>query len=76
MSEKIVKMAMNASGTRDTARTLGIDKDTVTRHLRKLGNFVEKTNTSFLENMHEGSQVDIVVVSDHYDIDSNEKKNR
>ncbi len=74
MSEKIVKMAMNASGTRDTARILGIDKDTVTRQLRKLGNFVEKTNTSFLKNMNEGSQVDIVVVNALNDIDSNGEK--
>ena len=72
MSEKIVKMTMNASGTRDIARILGIDKDTVTRHLRKLENFVEKT--SFLKNMNKGSQVDIVVVNALNDSDSDEEK--
>lgn len=75
MSEAIIKMAMNAAGTRDTARTLGIDKDTVTRHLRRLGDFVENTNTGFLENMQEGSQVDIVVVNP-FDTDSNDEKKR
>ena len=60
-SETIIKMAMNAAGTRDTARTLGISKDTVTRHLRKLKNFVENTNTGFLKNIAEGSQIDIVI---------------
>ena len=32
---KIEKMAHNGSGTRDTARVLGISKNTVTAHLKK-----------------------------------------
>lgn len=32
---KIIEMAINSSGTRDTARVLGIGKDTVTRTLKK-----------------------------------------
>ena len=33
--EKIVAMAMNGAGTRDTGRVLGISKDTVTKVLKK-----------------------------------------
>jgi transposase len=33
--EHIVNMAMNGSGTRDTARVLNIGRDTVTAHLKK-----------------------------------------
>ena len=36
--EKIVEMAMNGSGTRDTGRVLGISKDTVTAVLKKRKN--------------------------------------
>ena len=34
MKEKIVEMAMNGAGTRDTGRVLGISKDTVTSVLK------------------------------------------
>ena len=34
MREKIVEMAMNGAGTRDTGRVLGISKDTVTSVLK------------------------------------------
>ena len=36
MKDKIIEMAMNGSGTRDTARVLGISKNTVTNTLRDL----------------------------------------
>lgn len=36
VKNKIIDMAMNGSGTRDTARVLGISKDTVTAALKKL----------------------------------------
>ena len=62
IAEKIVDMAMNGSGTRDTARVLGIDKDTVTRHLRKLSDSVQHVNTEFLNNMG-GRQIDIVITN-------------
>lgn len=35
MHEKIIDMAMNGSGVRDTGRVLGISKDTVTAVLKK-----------------------------------------
>ena len=47
--EKIVEMAMNASGTRDTARTLKISRGTVTSTLRKLKTSVQAVNTAYLE---------------------------
>lgn len=35
VKEKVIEMAINGSGTRDTARVLGIGKDTVTKTLKK-----------------------------------------
>jgi transposase-like protein len=35
IKEKIIDMATNASGIRDTARVLGIDKNTVISQLKK-----------------------------------------
>ena len=40
VANRIEDMVMNESGTRDTARVFGFDKNTVTRHLRKLGDRV------------------------------------
>ena len=47
--DRIVEMAMNASGTRDTARTLKISRGTVTSTLRKLKNSVQPVNVAYLE---------------------------
>ena len=41
--EKIVEMAMNGAGTRDTGRVLGISKDTVTSVLKKQENLSGKS---------------------------------
>lgn len=41
--EKIVAMAMNGSGTRDTGRVLGVAKDTVTAVLKKQGNLQDRS---------------------------------
>ncbi len=38
MTERIVMMVMNGSGTRDTGRVLGVSKDTVTAVLKKREN--------------------------------------
>lgn len=38
VKEKIIEMAMNGSGTRDTGRVLNISKDTVTAVLKKRQN--------------------------------------
>ena len=35
IKEKVIAMVTNGSGTRDTGRVLGIDKDTVTNILKK-----------------------------------------
>ena len=42
--DRIVEMAMNTSGTRDTARTLKISRGTVSSTLRKLKNYVQPVN--------------------------------
>ena len=46
---QIVNMAINGCGTRDTARTLGISKDTVTATLRKIKTSVKPVNEVYLE---------------------------
>lgn len=61
MRNKIVDMAMNGSGTRDTARVLGINKDTVTGVLRSLGSFVNPVNELYLANLGPGIEVDIIL---------------
>ena len=60
MGKQIIDHIMNGSGTRDTARVLGIDKDTVTRHLRKLANFVENINKDYLEKLN-GKEIDVYI---------------
>ena len=47
--EQIFKMSMNSSGTRDTARVLGISKNTVARVLKKTVNIVSCVNTEYIE---------------------------
>ena len=49
VKDKIVDMAMNGAGTHDTARTLGISKDTVTTALKKLRASVHSVNEAYLE---------------------------
>ena len=46
--ERIVEMAMNGSGTRDTGRALHISKDTVAAVLKKTEKFVVPANEEFL----------------------------
>ena len=61
MRNKIVDMTMNGSGTRDIARVLGINKDTVTATLRGLGEFVNPVNEQYLADLGPDIEVDIVV---------------
>jgi len=42
MTEKIVEMAINASGIRDTARVLKINKNTVINTLKKRAKILSK----------------------------------
>ncbi len=42
MTERIVMMVMNGSGTRDTGRVLGVSKDTVTAVLKKRENLLSR----------------------------------
>ena len=48
----IIDMAMNSSGVRDTARVLGISKNTVIRVLTKTKDVVSHTNTEYIEKKH------------------------
>ena len=56
--ERIIEMAMNGSGTRDTGRALRISKDTVTAVLKKTEKFVVPVNQKFLD---EHKTVDIEI---------------
>ena len=49
VKDKIVNMAMNGAGTRDTARTLGISKDTFTAALKKMREAVHPVNEAYLK---------------------------
>jgi transposase-like protein len=51
IKQKIVDMAQNGSGTRDTGRVLGISKDTVTSVLKKQQNSPNKSMKSISENL-------------------------
>ena len=75
VADRIEDMAMNGSGTRDTARVLGVDKNTVTRHLRKLGDRVQYVNLDFLNSMSD-KQIDVLITSpteDRSEAEDNEK---
>lgn len=61
MKETIVNMAMNGSGTRDTARVLHVSKDTVTKVLRNLKKYAKPVNEDYLKTLSENSQIDIVI---------------
>ena len=58
---KIYFSIVNGSGTRATARTLGIAKDTVTDALRDLEPLLWYVNYNYL-NAHKGSNVDVDLV--------------
>jgi transposase-like protein len=51
VKQKIVEMALNGSGTRDTGRVLGVSKDTVTSVLKKQKNFPSKLTKSISQNL-------------------------
>ena len=73
VDEQIVNMAMNGSGVRDTARVLGIDKNTVTRHLRKLGDSVQYVNTDYLNSMGD-HQIDVLITDPMADQNETEEE--
>ena len=61
MKQKIVDMVMNGSGTRDTARVLGVSKDTVTKTLRSLKNQVTPVNEKYIKNLGSEIEIDIML---------------
>ena len=60
--EKVIDMAMNGSGVRDTGRVLGISKDTVTSVLKKKRESVEYVNYEYMEK-YEGNEIDVDICS-------------
>jgi IS1 family transposase/transposase-like protein len=52
VKEKIIEMAINGSGIRDTARVLGIDKNTVISDLKKRELELENVNTTLLKQLN------------------------
>jgi len=60
----ILKMAVNASGIRDTARVLGISTNTVIETLKKADERTDNVNRELLEkNGKEGIEIDIVPIN-------------
>ena len=59
--EQVVMMAMNGSGTRDTARVLKISKDTVTSILKKTEILAKPINETFLATLNPEVAIDIKV---------------
>ena len=56
----ILKMAVNGSGVRDTARVLEISPNTVIETLKKADDIIENVNRELLEkNAKEGIEIDI-----------------
>ncbi len=51
IADKIIDMAMNASGIRDTARVLKISPTTVTAKLKAQGRRLSQVNTAFLRSL-------------------------
>jgi transposase-like protein len=51
IADKIIDMAMNASGIRDTARVLKISPTTVTAKLKAQGRRLSQVNTAFLKSL-------------------------
>jgi insertion element IS1 protein InsB len=51
VKQQIVDMALNGSGVRDTARVLGISKDTVVSELKKKQTELEPVNRPFLDRL-------------------------
>ena len=60
----ILKMAVNGSGVRDTARVLDISPNTVIETLKKADDITDNVNRKLLEkNAKEGIEIDIVPIN-------------
>jgi len=60
IKSQIINMAINGSGTRDTARVLKISTNTVTRTLKRLSLFVKPVNEELLKNI-KGDNIAVVI---------------
>ena len=61
IKQKIVDMAMNASGIRDTSRVLGISPTTVIKVLKKKEGELEPINRGLLENIGNPDKLQVVI---------------
>jgi insertion element IS1 protein InsB len=52
VKQTIIDMSLNASGVRDTARSLHICPNTVLRELKKKAGVLEAVNTTLLRTLH------------------------
>ena len=75
MKQKIVDMVMNGSGTRDTARVLGVSKDTVTKTLRSLKNQVTPVNEQYIKDLGSEIEIDIMLSGTPEEQEEQEGKN-
>ncbi len=55
--DKISEMSINASGTRDISRVLGVSKNSVTKELKKKAKEVQDVNPRFI-----GKEVEVEIV--------------
>ena len=58
IKEQAVEMAINSSGTRDSARVLKINKNTVTRTLKNKGNSLVQVNPIF-QSFNQGKPLEV-----------------
>ena len=70
IKEKVVEMALNGSGIRDTARVLKISTSTVISELKKTASTIEIVNTSLLSTLNaESVEVQIKKVVEESEMD-------
>lgn len=74
VKEKIVEMAINGSGVRDTARVLGVSTKTVVEELKKKEKNLENVNHKALEKINKKKAV-VEVKKVALDEENNESKN-
>lgn len=62
VKHKIIQMAMNGSGVRDTARVLGISINTVISELKKKESEIHKINITYLNNIESPNEIEVDIV--------------
>jgi insertion element IS1 protein InsB len=60
IKNKIIEMALNGSGIRDTARVLDIGRNTVISELKKKASEIQNVNHAFLKQL-DGEEIEVVI---------------